>query len=258
MKTIKSLYYHNPKSQGFEKMILHYLKKGYRFIALSELYEILRAGKSIHDKLAFISLDDGWRGNLKLIPIIERYQIPICIFVSTEPMFSGNYWWEYVVKNMGVKQMFEFKKLPYTTFYKRLAEIKIKYKLERSAITIEELKEISRHPLITIQSHTVNHPILTNSPDDVLKMELCDSKMQLEEMTGKRVYAFSYPNGSLTNREVCFCKKYYDIAFTTEQRHIRISDDLYVLPRYALTGQYFRDLLKVNGIWKILKKIIRN
>ncbi len=255
MNTIKSLYYHNPNSMGFEKMIAYYKRKGYRFIDLEELYAILKTKKTLREKLVFISLDDGWKGNFQLIPVIEKYHVPICIFVATEPLISGNYWWEYVMKEMGVKQMFEFKKLPYTDFYKQLAEIKKRNLLERSSITKEELIELSKHPLVTIQSHTVNHPILTNSPEDILAMELKESKVELEQLTRKEVYAFSYPNGSLTEREVQACKQYYKLAFTTEQRHIKLSDDLHLLPRYALTGQFYRDLLKVWGIWKILKKM---
>lgn len=257
MHTIKSLYYHNPSVQGFEKMVAYYQKRGYRFIDLQELYDILGTRKPLTEKLAFVSFDDGWQGNLHLIPIIEKYQVPICIFVATKPLESGNFWWEYVAKYMGVKKMFQFKNLPYGEFYKQLAEIKQQITLNRSAMTKEQMNDLAKHPLVTIQSHTVNHPILTNSPDYVLDMELKSSKETLEAYTGNQVYAFSYPNGSLTSREVDACKRYYKLAFTTEQRHIKLSDDLYLLPRYALTGQYYRDLLKVWGIWKWVKMFKR-
>lgn len=79
MKTIKSLYYHNPSPQGFEKMITHYQKRGYRFINLQELYEFLAGNKTLSEKLAFVSFDDGWQGNLHLIPIIEKYQVPTLV-----------------------------------------------------------------------------------------------------------------------------------------------------------------------------------
>lgn len=87
--------------------------------------------------------------------------------------------------------------------------------------------------------------------------ELSESKSYLESLTGKEVFAFSYPNGSLTSREVDACRDYYKLAFTTEQRNISLDDDVFLLPRYALTGDYYRDLLKVKGIWKILKGICR-
>ena len=139
-----------------------------------------------------------------------------------------------------------------------MVEIKQQITLNRSAMTKEQLIDLAKHPLITIQSHTVNHPILTNSPDDVLDMELKSFKKTLEAYIGNQFNAFSYPNGSLTSREVDACKRYYKLAFTTEQRHIKLSDDLFLLPRYALTGQYYRDLLKVWGVWKWIRKIFKH
>ena len=59
MHTIKSLYYHNPSVQGFEKMVAYYQKRGYRFIDLQELYDILGKRKPLTEKLAFVSFDDA-------------------------------------------------------------------------------------------------------------------------------------------------------------------------------------------------------
>ena len=203
-------------------------------------------------------MDDGWKQNFELLPIIEKYNVPICIFVSTEPVISGNYWWEFVGKvrdKVGVNQ---FKLLPYDEFYKQLAEIKKTIHLDRTAMTVEEVKKISSHPLVSIQAHTVNHPILTSVPDDILEMEMRNSKKTLEEWTGKEIFAFSYPNGRNTSRESNMAHKYFDIAFTTIQQHIHLSDNIMLLPRYGLTGQWPRDLLKEKGIWKRLKHFARS
>jgi len=256
MKSIKSLYYHSPSAKGFEQMLLHYINNGYRFIDVDELYSVFVNRKEIKEKLAFVSLDDGRRGNLQLIPIIEKYSVPICIFVSTEPLESGNYWWDFVIKERGVRKMIEFKDLTFDDFYSQLAEMQKRNVLQRTALTVDEVKMLAEHPLVSIQSHTVHHPILTHVPSDVLLSELSESKSYLENLTGKEVFAFSYPNGSLTSREVEACKRHYKLAFTTEQRHIKLNDDLFLLPRYALTGQYYRDLLKVWGIWKWIKKVL--
>ncbi len=253
MKTIHSLYYHNPQPDGVERMIKYHQKLGYRFISLAELYEVLKRKAPVREKLAFISLDDGWRGNLKLLPIFEKYKVPMCIFVATEPIESGNYWWEYVQKEIGYKKLQEFKNLPYKEFYQKLAEFKKRNQLNRTAMTKEELLNISKNPLVTIQSHTVTHPILTKLPDDLLDFELSESQKQLEKITGKSIFAFSYPNGSISHREINAAKKYYKIAFSTKPNNISAGADLYTLPRYALTGDYMRDLLKMYGIWKYIK-----
>ena len=239
---------------GVEKMITFFQKRGYRFISVKELLKIIQNG-NVTEKLAFISFDDGWKQNMDILPIIEKYNVPICIFVATGPILEGNFWWEYVSKTCNRAELENFKKLPYEEFYRQLKELKSHIKLERSAMTKDEVIEISRHPLISIQAHTVNHPILTTQPDDVVDMELKESKRILEEWTGREIFAFSYPNGRNTRRESDAARKHFDIAFTTIQEHIHVGQDIMLLPRYGLTGQWPRDLLKVFGVWKVLKKI---
>lgn len=256
---IHSIYYHNPSIDGFEKLVKHLTRRHFHFISLSDLCDFFNdESKFVKKKrCVFISFDDGWRNNIDLLPIIEKYHVPITIFVSVEPIFSGNFWWEFVEKERGYDKMFEFKKLPYKEFYSSLEQIKNKVgPLKRSAITTSEFQRLAQHHLVTIQSHTVNHPILTSLPKDKLDFELRESKKLLEEMTSCKIYAFSYPNGSLSNREVEVTKLYYDLAFTTEQGNINKDSNPLLLPRYALTGDYYRDLLKMYGIWKHLKKLV--
>jgi peptidoglycan/xylan/chitin deacetylase (PgdA/CDA1 family) len=256
MKII-SFYYHAPIVKGVEKIIKYYKERGYRFVNVDELLKIMQSGVPVHERLAFLSLDDGWKQNFELLPIIEKYQVPICIFVSTQPVIDGNFWWEYVGKVRDKQGVNEFKLLSYDEFYRQLDKIKKTVTLTRSAMTIDEVKEISKHPLVSIQAHTVNHPILTSVPDSVLEMEMMDSKRILEEWTGKKIIAFSYPNGRNSSREYEMARKYFDISFTTIQQHISATDDIMLLPRYSLTGQWPRDLLKVKGIWWKLKGLIR-
>ena len=209
MKII-SLYYHAPIVSGLEKMIKHYQNRGYRFISIEELLSVMQTRMPLKEKLAFLSLDDGWHQNFEILPVIEKYNVPVCIFVSTQPVIDGNFWWEYVERVRDKQGVNQFKLLAYEDFYRQLDEIKKKITLPRSAMTIDEVKEISKHPLISIQAHTVNHPILTSVPEDVLE-------------------------------------------FTTVQKNIDINDDIMLLPRYSLTGQWPRDLLKVKGIWWRMK-----
>ena len=151
MNSIKSLYYHAPSPDGFERLIRYYIKRGYRFIDVSELLLILSSKQKAIEKLAFVSLDDGRRANLQLLPIIEKYNIPICIFVSTDPLESGNYWWDFVIKERGVQKMNEFKELSYNDFYSQLSEMQKRNVIPRTSLTVDEVKMLSRHPLVSIQ-----------------------------------------------------------------------------------------------------------
>lgn len=255
MKKCISIYYHNPSPEGFERQVKRLIRKKYHCLSLSELQDWLNDSMDRKEKVAFISFDDGWEGNLALLPTIEKYNVPITIFVAVEPIISGNYWWEYVAADIGYKKMQSYKNLPYDEFCEKLKEIKSRINLRRSAMTMDELMKIARHPLVTIQSHTVNHPILTHLADDRLDRELKVSRSELEKISGNSIFAFSYPNGSLSEREVNAVSKYYKLAFSTEQRHISIHDNPLLLPRVALTGDYYRDLLKIYGIWSPVKKL---
>ncbi len=257
LPNVSSIYFHDPSPDLFEQVLVWYKKHHYRIISLQELVEIIEKKHIPQGRVAFISFDDGWRSNLDLLPICEKYNAPITVFVATEPLISGNFWWEYVTKKYGRQTMLSFKKKPEVEFYKDLAKVKDKMIMERSAMTVDELKAFSKHPLVTIQSHTVNHPILTNLTDISLDKELADSKRILEEWLGEKIDVFSYPNGNVGKREIDALKKAgYRYAFTTEAKQFEIGEvNPFLLPRMAMNthGGRYDNLTKLTGIWfKIL------
>lgn len=153
--------------------------------------------------------------------------------------------------------MMQLKKQPYNVFINVINQCKSQIKLNRSAMTIDQLKFISKNEFVSIQSHTVSHPILTSVSDEQLNNELTVSKEQIGELIGQIPFAFSYPNGDLSYREIEAVKSYYDCAFTTEARMPKPGDDLYLIPRYAMDSGYYCNLVKLLGVWNVLSKIIK-
>lgn len=254
---VLSVYFHNPSVKAFEDFILWAKGKGYVFVRLDELLEFIDNGTKPAEKITYISLDDAWRGNIDLLPIAEKYNVPMTIFVPVEPLRDGNFWWEYVGKVGGFSLVNKFKQLPETEFKSELNKIKESICLERTAMTIDELKKISKHPLVDIQSHSYNHPILTNCTNESLDAELRLSKEELASIIGKEITAFSYPNGSLTNREVEAVRRYYDCAFTTESAYPTVGCDKMLIPRVALTDDYWSNLAKIVKGWNLIFKLKR-
>jgi len=72
---ILSIYLHYPSKSLFEKIIKWLVSKGYRFISVTELENSIKS-KSVTGKMVFVSLDDGWRSNLELVDLIEKYNVP--------------------------------------------------------------------------------------------------------------------------------------------------------------------------------------
>ena len=253
-----SIYFHDPAPKTFTSILEWCKKKSYRFITLQECYAILSGKIRQEGKVAYLSFDDGWQSNLNLIPIIDKYQAPITIFVSIDPLLSGNFWWEYALAD-GIELRNKMKLMSYKKFVSSLESLKKKYSLERSVLTEQELVKIASHPLVSIQSHTMSHPILTNCDDEILSYELNSSKAYLENLLHHKIEAFSYPNGNFSNREIEAVKKAgYKMAFTTEYIPIQINHtNLYRIPHMAMNtyGGYYENLSKILGIWQdILKK----
>src|SRR5690606_17409355 len=128
-------------------------------------------------------------------------------------------------------------------------------KPRREAMTLDELRSIAALSLVSIGSHTVTHPILTQCSDAELERELIESKARLESWIGKSVDAFAYPNGSFGQREVEAVQRAgYAVAFTVEQRHAHSSgENPFRLPRFALQneGPHIENLCRVVGVWCI-------
>lgn len=255
---ISSVYFHDPSPELFEMVLKWYARHHYRIISLKELRTMVESKKVPQERVAFISFDDGWQSNLALLPICEKYNAPITVFVATEPLESGNYWWEFVEKQSDSTLKEAFKKKSELEFYKDLAHIKAHTSLERSAMTEDELKQFAKHPLVTIQSHTVNHPILTNLTDETLKTELTESKRILEGLVGYPIDIFSYPNGNVGQREIDALKDAgYRYAFTTKADAFNLDNyNPYLLPRMAMNthGGKYDNLAKLTGIWYRFQK----
>jgi glycosyltransferase involved in cell wall biosynthesis/peptidoglycan/xylan/chitin deacetylase (PgdA/CDA1 family) len=255
---ILSIYFHNPSRFLFERIIKWLLNKNYRFISINELDDMIYKRKP-SEKLIFLCFDDGWRGNLDLIEVVEKYQIPITIFVTIDAVKEGNYWWEYALiegqeKYSGIRKILDFKKLPEKELNEKLAVLKSHFTLERSSVTLDELKKLSENKYVTIGSHTVSHPILPKCSYEVQKKELSESKEILSRLINKEINYFAYPNGSYDDNTVEIARECgYRLAFTTNPGEIiTTTADPYTVRRNALydSGGYYENISKILGIWQ--------
>lgn len=252
---IINIYFHELSCADFERMLKWFVNHNYRFISTKELLDWYSGDLNYSGRLCHISFDDGKRSNRELLQLCEKYDVPITVFVATSALHSGNFWWEYVKEQYGNFE--EFKSYDYERFKEQIDSLKKEIPLQRTAFTVDELILFAKDPHVTIASHTVSHPILPKVPDDVLELELADSRTELEVILGTKIEYFSYPNGSLGEREVESTRNHYKCAFTTEQKCPAKTDDLMLIPRIALTGQYYRNLLKIFRIWQPIKRLVK-
>lgn len=83
---------------NFDKQI-EFLSKNYNLIRLNELVNMIKAGENIPDKSCVITFDDGWRDNYtNAYPILNKYNAPATLFLTTNFIDNGEWFWEERIK----------------------------------------------------------------------------------------------------------------------------------------------------------------
>lgn len=214
---------------------LEYLTQHYRILPLSEIADCLATGRTLPPSTAAITIDDGYRDFYEVaFPLLLKYRVPATLFVATDFVDQKSWLWtdkmrfltartpasEVIAMLKGRTQRFaltdHLSRLraadKINTSLKTLPNDQKEETIKRIAATLDVLvPPIPPHEFgainwaqaremdaegIEIGSHTVTHPIMPNVTDDeALLYELTASKARLEEMLGRQVPLFCYPNG---------------------------------------------------------------
>lgn len=257
---ILSVYFHNPSKELFKKCIDWFLKNKFQFISTEDLRKIIVDHSDFPKSAVVITIDDGWKENNENVFLLaKKYNIPITLFATTEPIeTNGKFWWTIIAnsrKNIIQNKKIEALKIvPNEVRLKQLQSANQISKMECDTITKDELIELSKTKHINIGSHTITHPILTMCKDNVSEFEISESKKILEGWLHHTVTQFAYPNGDYSERECAFLNKSgYNIAFTTHPKYIHKvnSIDVFQIPRFGVVDNipFTENLCRMTGIW---------
>ena len=80
---------------------------------------------------------------------------------------------------------------------------------ERRVMNVNEMQRISHSGLVEIGAHSVHHLMLAQQPIEIQKAEISGSKLQLEQMLGRKISSFAYPYGkeSAVDNKTVVCVK---------------------------------------------------
>jgi peptidoglycan/xylan/chitin deacetylase (PgdA/CDA1 family) len=203
----------------FEKQMQFLRMKKWNVLSLGELVSCISEGLVIPKKTVIITFDDAYADfSENALPILEKYQIPATVFVPTAK----------VGKSMKNREGYE---LPIMSW--------------------DQLSKLSQHPLISIGSHTKNHPVLTQITDqETLEAELKESRDEIRNNLDTPCDFFAYPKGKNNSFVQERVKKHYTAAVGTRiGRVLNHNADVYHLPRkgvYEYTSfSRFKLLLKI-------------
>lgn len=222
-----------------------------------------------------ITFDDGYADNVtEALPVLEEVGIPATFFVTTGVLGSNReFWWDELeslllgngaypphftledgafVKTWnttGSHERFAFYQELHVMIKKINADRREKWinqlrtwagapgkgRFTHRTMTSSELQLLAASKLATIGAHTVSHTPLSSLSIDEQRIEIIESKNQLEKVIGKEVLVFSYPFGAKRDyhREtVRLCRSSGFIrAASNFPGHVHRWTDPYQIPR---------------------------
>lgn len=162
--------------------VLHWLRRRFDFLTPAEFLAAERPG-------VLLTFDDGFANNFRnALPVLRSFCAPALFFVSTQHVADPHKWLGFV----GLQAEREWGS-PGAVPESVAADW-------YDGMSVEELRQCSAEPLITVGSHGVTHAILTDCTDEQLADELRDSKRFLEAVIDTNVEYFAYPRGDYDAR----------------------------------------------------------
>jgi peptidoglycan/xylan/chitin deacetylase (PgdA/CDA1 family) len=195
----------------FRQFLDYFLENGYRFITPEAIRDGLHAN---NERYGLITFDDGYFNNTLVTDILVEYKMPAVFFFSTAYITEGKKFWPDIV--------YQKRKEQGRSDLEILHEI-MRLKSQATAaiesfvinefgegcmqplsdtdrpMTAAELTAFTQCPYVHIGNHTHQHEILTNLSREGVDKEFETSQQLLTQLTGKKPWFVSYPNGSFSD-----------------------------------------------------------
>jgi peptidoglycan/xylan/chitin deacetylase (PgdA/CDA1 family) len=265
---IDPLFPGEPDAARFEQQ-LRWVKDWFTVLPLADAVAGLRSGKLPARPLA-ITFDDGYADNATMaMPILRKVGLHATFFVATGFLNGGRMWNDTVIEAVRAAQaarldltpiglgvvdlngiearraavgrlLTDLKHLPIDERLRKADAIAAATGIGPSSdlmMTDTQVKALDAAGM-AIGAHTVSHPILAMLPDDAARSEIDRSRRTLEQIVGKRVKLFAYPNGKpdqdYAARHVAMVRELgFDAAVSTAPGAAAPSCDLYQIPRFT-------------------------
>lgn len=252
---VSILCYHDPRAQDFERHV-RLLSRRYNIIPLQRYLDWRRRpGIGMPPRALVLTLDDGHKNNYQLRELLQRADIPVTIFLCSGIVGTKrHFWWT----NAPTERLDELKRL---SDHERREALRLrgftetKDFLERQALSGEEIFRL--RSLVDFQSHTKFHPILPQCDDLRAADEIRNSKRDLEARFGLHIYAFAYPNGDYSERDLELVRHAgYECALTIDGGYNDVRTDLFRLRRIPMHDAADDDelMVKASGLWALWEK----
>lgn len=198
--TVLSLFGHEASLNTLEPILSYLSRKGFRFISTDELLAIKDGRQAWRQKLAWLTYDDGWSGMGALLPILEKYDVPVTIFISPEETRRQEPWSFSCCNVEDVNIRRRLMDMPAGARYAVLDAASAKAGKKLLLAGVEELVQLGKHPLVTIENHTNTHLSCSHRPCDEVVSDVQAAKDWLGTIGLSKSRLICYPFGHYTEQ----------------------------------------------------------
>ncbi len=193
--------------EHMRRFIEHFLQAGYRFISPEQD----ESGLTDEGRYASITFDDGYANNLRMLPLMEEYQIPATFYITTGNVEQQEcFWWDVVFRERVRRGVEKGVISQEQKMLKNRHHLDIITYLQQQfgdnclqpwsdtdrPMTVTELRDFASHPLVHIGNHTRNHYLLDRYSDTEVLEQIQLAQNDLLEWTGRTPVSIAYPNGN--------------------------------------------------------------
>lgn len=250
------LLYHDLSRPAAEKTF-PWLAKHYNIISLQDFIAACQdpARHSLPPKALILTFDDGHIGNYHLLPVVQRLQVPLTIFLCAGIIDTNRHFW-FTYKHPEVSKS----ALKRASNRDRLRILRgIGFTPEREfqtpqAMNRQQIQQIRDY--VDLQAHTMSHPCLPRCTNQEAQEEILTSKEVLEKDYGLPINAIAYPNGDYSERDIELVKSAgYRCGVTVDYGFNTVKTDLFRLKRLSVndTGNIDELAVKASGVWAFIK-----
>lgn len=217
-------------------MAFKYLYKNYNVISLDKYIEYLENPNKVKipPKSVIITIDDGFKENYKLLPLIKKYNLPVTIFLTSGIINTNKqFWFKFNHPDLSKENLKNISNKERISLLNGLGfDYQKEYELP---IALNKDQILDMKGDVNFQSHTMSHPILPSCNDDEADFEIGESKKVLEEEYGLNINSFAFPNGDYSVRDLELVKSHgYKCSLITEPGFNTKKSDIFRLKRISV------------------------
>ena len=192
--------------EDYERVFEHFGAAGYQFVGEDQVL----AGLDPDGRFVWLTFDDGYYNNFRILPLLEKLKIPAQVYVSTDHVLEGkSFWWDALYRARSRQGRTQDEIHREAEALKRQTNRELEATLVGEfgsgvltpasdtdrPMTAQEVRQLASHPLIRVGNHTSEHGVLTNYSLPEARWIIEKGESDLRRILGRPCRTFAYPNG---------------------------------------------------------------